>query len=225
MKQATKYILFIAALASLTSGIVYAQTTPAQVTLTWHANNFYPADYAAKALAAPNTPISVAVEVIKNNKHVDLSQATISWYVDEKFLNRDKGLDEAIFNVSKISGDSHFARVKIVAGTETYESSVNIPIVKNSIILPIPYPNRSVTGGNQISLQAIPYFFNITSLQDLAFTWQVNNQAVEGNDSQLTLKLGTPQSESDRLIQINVLAQNQKNPLEFFRYRTDVSVY
>lgn len=76
-----------------------------------------------------------------------------------------------------------------------------------------------------MSLQAIPYFFNVNALSDILLSWQVNGENLSGSDSQLNLKIGAPQSESDRTIQINVLAQNQKNALEFSRFRTNLNVY
>lgn len=202
----------------------FAQTTP-QVIITWHANNFYPADYGGKPLVTQNTPVSLAVESAKNNKTLDLSQAAVTWYVDEKFLNEDKGLTGTTFNATKTSGDSHFVRVRVVSGSDTYEGSMNIQIEKYQVVVPVPFPSQAVTGGSEMSLQAIPYFFNVNALSDILLSWQVNGENLSGSDSQLNLKIGAPQSESDRTIQINVLAQNQKNALEFSRFRTNLNVY
>jgi len=198
-----------------------AQTVSPQVILTWHANNFYPADYEAKPLATPNTPISVSVAVIKNSKLLDLSQATIMWYVDENLVNPGTDPEEITFTATKSAGDAHFVRVKVITQTDSYDGSINVPVVNPQIILPVPYENQTVPAESTVSLQAIPYFFNVSALQDLSFFWKVNDQDISGNDNQLALQTGSSHGQT---LQVNLLAQNQKNQLEYSRYRTQIII-
>lgn len=198
------------------SSVAGAQT-PAQVILTWQANNFYPADYTGKALATPNTPVTVSVEVLHDGKLIDLSDGTFTWYVDEKLLSRTQGLKEILFTVKKSVEDSHFIRVTIQSGNDLFESSIRIPVSKQIVVLESPYPNHLVRAGSQVVLQAMPYFFNMPSFQDLTFSWQINNgeQRRSGNDNQLVLNVGTPQTPNQDIIRITTLVQNKNNPLEF----------
>lgn len=191
--------------------------TPGQVILTWQANNFYPADYAGKALATPNTPVTISAEILRDGKLIDLSKGTFTWYVDEKLLSRAQGLKEILFTVKKSVGDSHFIRVTIKSGNDLFESSVRIPISRQTVVLESPYPNHLVRAGSQAVLQAMPYFFNIPSLQDLTFSWQINNdkQKGSGSDNQLILNIGTPQTPNQDVIRITTLVRNKNNPLEF----------
>ena len=191
--------------------------TPAQVILTWQANNFYPADYTGKALATPNTPVTVSAEVLRDGKLIDLSEGTFTWYVDEKFLNRTQGLKEILFTVKKPVGDSHFIRVTIQLGNSLFESSIRVPVSKHLVVLENPYPNQLVRVGSKTIIRAVPYFFNISSFQDLTFSWQINNseQGGGGSDNQLVLNIGTPQTPSQNKLRITTLVQNKNNPLEF----------
>jgi hypothetical protein len=225
MKSNIKKIVFVAVLVFSMAGVVGAQTQTGQAIITWHANNFYPSDYEGKPLATQNTSVSLSVAVVRNGKPLDLSQATITWYVDEKFLNEGKGLTRTTMSATKTYGDQHLVRVRVLSGNDSYESSINLPIAKYQVVVPVPLPNQAASGGAEISLQAVPYFFNANTLADILFSWQVNGENLSGNDSQLNLKTVSPQSEAERTVQINVLGQNQKNALEFSRYRTTLNVY
>jgi len=207
------------------SSVAGAQS-PAQVILTWQAHNFYPANYAGKALATPNTLVKISAEILQNNKLLDLSNDTFLWYVDEKLLTRGRGLKETSFTIKKLAGDSHFVRVAIEREEGVSESSTRIPVSKHRIVIESPYPNNLVETGNKILLQAIPYFFNISSLQDLEFFWQVNEEEVRGgSDNQLTINIGTSQTKSQNIVQVAGSARNTKNPLEFSSDRIRLTTY
>ncbi len=199
---------------------------PAQVILTWQANNFYPADYTGKALATPNTPVTVSTEILRDGKLIDLSKGTFTWYVDEKLLNRTQGLKEILFTVKKPVGDSHFIRVTIQSGNDFFESSIRIPVSQQIVVLESPYPNNIVRAGSQAVLQAMPYFFNIPSFQDLTFSWQINDgeRGGNGSDNQLVLNIGTPQTPNQDKLRITTFVQNENNLLEFANERLRLTI-
>ncbi|MCP6720114.1 MAG: hypothetical protein KJI72_02180 [Patescibacteria group bacterium] len=223
---ATNYKLLVLLFVSFLLITKTDAQTPGQVILTWQANNFYPADYTGKALATPNTPVTISAEVLRDGKLVNLSEGTFTWYVDEKFLNRAQGLKEIFFAVKKSAGDSHFIRVAIQLGNSFFESSIRIPVSKQIVVLESPYSNNLVRAGSQAVLQAIPYFFNIPSFQDLTFSWQINNDERKGsgNDNQLVLNIGTPQTPDQDVIRITTLVQNKNNPLEFSNERIQLTI-
>ncbi len=199
--------------------------TPAQVILTWQANNFYPADYPGRALATPKTPVSVSAEVLRSNKFIDTSKANFTWLVDEKLLTSGVGLKEVVFNVSKAPGDSHFIRVSINLNNEAFENAVRVPVSKPVLVLDAPYPNALVKAGGKALVEAVPYFFNISSLQNLAFSWQVGNsdQKESGSDNELILNVGTPTGAEPIVIFGSV--RNANDLLEFASDRIRLIIY
>ena len=205
--------------------IAQAQISNSQVILTWQANNFYPANYQGKALATPNSPVSVTAEVVKNSNLLDLSQANFTWYVNEKFLTSGRGVKEIVFPVKKLGGDDYFIRVKIELRNEQFETSIHIPIASQTIVLESPYPKQRVPAQNRIALEAVPYFFNVPSIKDLTFSWRVNSKDLSGdNNSRLTLNIATPFTEDQRTIRITNSVQNRLNPLEFARTNLNLIV-
>ncbi len=201
-----------------------AQTSP-QVILTWQANNFYPADYAGKAFATPKTPVSVSAEVLRNNRFVDISKADFTWLVDEKLVASGAGLKEMVFNVSKAPGDSHFVRVSIKLNNENFENALRVPVTKPVLVLEAAYPNALVRAGDKATVEAIPYFFNISSLQNLVFSWQVGegNQQESGSDNKLVLNVGAATGAQSLTISGSV--RNANDLLEFANDRIRLIVY
>jgi len=200
--------------------------TPSQVILTWQAQNFYPADFVGKAAATPNTPVTVSAEVIKDNKFIDVSAAKFFWYVDEDLIAQGIGLKEIKFTVGKLAGDSYFVRLTINAGQEKIESSVTIPISGQEVVIETGLPENRVKAESEISLKALPYFFNIDSLEDLVFSWTVNDQKqkVESGNT-LSVKVGTPYTESQRNLNLGLLLQDKKSAIEFAQNRKKIYIY
>jgi len=222
-------VLLVVGLLLLVVGhwsLVAGAQTPAQVILTWQANNFYPADYAGKALATPNTPVTISVEVLRDGKLLDTSEGTFTWYVDEKLIDRAQGLKEILFTVKNPVGDSHFVRVAIKLENDVFENSTRIPVSEHVVAIEAPYPDKLVRAGSKALLQAMPYFFNVFSLEDLTFSWKINERVSEaGSDNQLILNVGTPQTEAQRTIQIISTVQNSRNFLEFSRERIQLTTF
>ncbi len=209
-------VVLVMSLLLPSTSIVHAAIPPGQVILTWQANNFYPADYVGKALVTPGTPVSVSVEYAENGKLVDLSRASIAWYVDENFVGSGAGKKEIVFISNGAAGGSHFVRVSILSGSETLDTSIRIPIVNPKTVIDAPFPNDTVPASSKISLSASPFFWNIPDIQGLQFTWQANgSQAQATGDTSLDLTVGTPRSASDQFLLLSLLTQNSTNPLEF----------
>lgn len=191
---------------------IFSQQEP-QIIFTWQANNFFPADYKGKALIGSNSQVTVAIEAIQNNKFVDLSRAVIVWHIDGKFYNKGTGLKEINFSTDKLRGDDYFVRAVIQNNKDSFESSIRVPVSGQSLVVKIPYANNTVAVGNKILLEAIPYFFNVTSLKDLAFFWSVSDTIEQTvGDNQLTLNI--PTGERVEPLTLNLTAQNTKNKLE-----------
>ena len=98
-----------------------------QILLTWQANNFYPADYQGKPLATPNSRITVALEILKNNKFLNLNQANVFWLLDDKPIDNGRGLKEIGFVVKKQEGDNHVVRVTVQLENQKLESLILVP--------------------------------------------------------------------------------------------------
>lgn len=203
---------------------VFYCTTAAQekneIILTWQANNFFPSSYLGKALTTQYSPVSVAVELISAGKLTDLSKYQISWYLDGKYLSRGDGLKESVFLAKKTKGETHVVRVEIKNGNSILTESVSVPVFAHTLVLESPYPKNIIKPNTQISLKAMPYFFNLDTFNDLSFFWQVNGEKESsGTNNALILNIGAPTNKDDSVLEIVGSTQNIKNPMEFAKQK------
>jgi len=218
-----KKIVFLSALfvfPFLFLSAANAQTSsPAasQVFITWQAQDFTPADYQGKIIPSARTTVKLGLELLNQNKFQDLSKANIIWYLDGNFLTSGQGLKETSFTANKLAGDYHYIRTVINLGGQEYDGTVDIPTASPEIVIKTPaMANNSIPLGKNI-FEAIPYFFNVSNLQNIIFNWMVNGQTAEGaslGGSTLELDLEAPVP-ANQILDIKVTAQNSKNELEF----------
>lgn len=204
----------------------HSQTAPQrEIILSWRALNFFPANFEGKALASPFSPILVGVEVVENGKFVDVSKDQILWRLDNKFLQSGIGLKEVIFRTQKNNGDFHIVQVSIGKNGDGGEESMLIPVSSQAIVVELPYQGNSIAPDVENTIKAIPYFFNIQTLNELSFFWQINSIKKGGNSNNtLILKTGVPQVKSQNIIEITASAQNNENPLEFAKTKVWLNV-
>ncbi len=192
-----------------------AQTTVNPLIITWQANNYFPADYNGKALVTPNTLVIASAELVQNGKLADITGADIRWYVGNELAASGAGFKTLSFSAQQRPTGYQALRVSIKSGNSSFENSIQIPISQPNVVISIPSLGKTAKAGSQITLQAIPFFFNADSLRYLTFDWQINNRRVTGEGNKVTVKVGTPQSVYQNSIPVSVTVQNSDNPYEF----------
>lgn len=189
-----------------------AQSQLTQVFVTWETTNLYPANFEGKVLPTFGSPVSVSVEATRNGILLDLSQADITWELDGKFLIGGTNAHTARFIAAKGVDDTHFILVRIARGDERLETSLRIPVRAPSLAIDAPYPSGEGMGGS-MTLYAIPFFFNATSLSNLSFSWLVDGERLATrNDHALTIS-----SEgilNPRTFRVTLEATNTRDPGE-----------
>jgi hypothetical protein len=190
-----------------------AQTTHGQTLMTWQALNFYPADFAGKAIPTDGSRVLVSVELIRNGAFVDLSKYLIRWYLDSAFVGKGIGQKEMAFTVTNQSGSFHIVRASIeFASGDSADGSVSVPVGDRRIALEGISPFVEVPAQTDISLEAFPYFFNIDSIDELNFFWTVGGQRVKGVLGN-TLSLTVPADSA--ALAVGMVAQGKNDLIEY----------
>lgn len=197
----------------------YAQTAD-QLIVTWRAENLYPADFVGKPMPTSGSPIQLSVEAVIAGKITNLASADISWFLDETLLERGVGLKTTHFTARSSATNNNFVRAQVKLGAKNLETTVRIPVKQVRVVIEIPTTDKTLPANSEIQISAVPYFFNIESLENLAFNWVINNnrQKQIGN-GELTLKIGEPQSGEQQRMTITANIQNLLNPLEVAQER------
>ncbi|MEK7512828.1 MAG: hypothetical protein AAB601_01375, partial [Patescibacteria group bacterium] len=161
--------------------------------------------------------VQMAVEALKDGRLVNLSRATIFWYLDNKLISRGEGLKETLFSATRQAGDTHTVRVVAqLPEEERLEASFQVPAGERRLAIGGVSRGAALAPGGQVALEALPYFFNIASVADLTFFWSIGGArqpGITGNTVTMTAPTG------ERAVEIQLSAQGARDPYEFAQTR------
>ena len=161
------------------------------------------------------TSVAIALEVNDNKKIADVSKNEIRWFSNNQLIASGAGLKNIIYTVpSTAAGDTAIKVVIINYRGANLEKFSAIPITNPEVVIESPYPEEEISKAVSV-FRAVPYFFNVVSLENFVFTWLANNQPATdavGNSNILTLDTNGSQT-GDQVI-ISVTTTNTKNGLE-----------
>lgn len=173
---------------------VSAQNQKPEITLTWSTNSYVPFDYPAKALPAKNSIIEIAAVIAPQN--INPQALNYYWYLDDNLERSGSGLakDVFLFKTTKNAGQSHQIKLwlKNQAGAFMGEKTIEIKIVAPEIHLGSLISD--LKSGEEKQFIALPYFFNIKSVDDLNYNWSFGQEkaqiAAPENPGIFLLKVG-----------------------------------
>ncbi|MCS6789158.1 MAG: hypothetical protein NZ484_01140 [Patescibacteria group bacterium] len=189
-------IVFIIIFIFFGYNFILAQNNKADnIIISWQTSNFVPNFFRGKILPSPGSMINVSLELVQNNKLVDLSNTKIYWYVNNELISNIKGNKKINFlapNDTKVDIRVELPELNIL-------KTIEIPITKPKIVINAPFPKKQVYSNN-FDLVAYPYFFNIPNnfeTNEYLFPeWQINRSPA------------TPYSYDPFKINIQVIGEN-----------------
>jgi hypothetical protein len=176
------------------------------ILFTWRAENYAPPEYIGKILPISNSRVVISAELINQGKVVNLSERTVNWFLDDKFITGGPGLQKVTM---RSPGTTMYIRVEI--------NGYDMPTVSNSVEIPVAFPQAVITYHSPLDvlssaafqLTATPYFFNIVNPKLLSFNWLVNGVAptnLQSPDS-LAVSLNNPREGDPIAVSLSI-----KNP-------------
>jgi len=191
-----------------------------ELIVTWRAANFYPISYTGKAIPSYGTKIYFVVEGIQDGKLLDLSRANIEWRKNGERIRGGDGQKEAMVVFNK-NDETSFVSVAVTANGTTVIKNVSVPVIEPQLILEVPYLNMTVAKNADVAITATPYFFNAQTINDFSFSWIVNGiKKGTGSNNKLILNTGSPNTDSDSIVNISGYAQNKRSLLEIKKTQT-----
>lgn len=190
-----------------------AQTVP-EFIISWRAINYVPSNYQGKAMPANSTPIEISFDIVESGKIINLAANEIRWFLDGDLFKSGNGLKSLRFN-----SKSQNQQTRIVIANykgANLEKIFIIPAQTPKLVIDTRLPNANV-GLGKYRLEALPYFFNIFSIQELKFDWSSNNQPISGGvgDPQiLDLDFSSESAPAETNIRISAIVSNRFNPVE-----------
>lgn len=203
-----------------------ALAASSQVILTWNASSFHPSLYPGRVLPSPKSSFAVTASMLTGGKFADLSNRTVTWYENEDRIQSGTGLTAITITTNQDAGTNEVVRAEVAFGTSTVSQSVVIPIAPPSVVIEIPYPGGQVKAGSQISLRATPFFFNISSLSDLIFYWQIGDiKKNMGSSNSISLSLGALPGGSSQTISVSSYVQSKRDLTNIIKTDTSIGVH
>jgi hypothetical protein len=201
-----------------------AQSSPSlDIVLTWRAHTYYPANFNGKAEATPGAPVTIGLQVLKDGVIIDPAEMNFVWRLDGVVISRGIGLSYAEFFATATPNTHHEVRVSVSKkGNSLGEGFTTIPVRRPLLVLEHSYPDRILQSGTQVPMRLVPYFFTVSSLDDLRFFWQVDGGDYETSDGDNALVLtvgGLPEGVPKQTFVITGTAQNIIREIEFANTR------
>jgi len=148
-----------------------------QFLISWKAYNYTPDWYQGKSFPIYSTPVEVAFELIDNNKIANLSKNEIRWYINDALFTKGVGLKNIRFTPTNQAGSNISIRIAIQKyNNGELNKFIYIPSKNPEAIISSPYLTKNVILGNNYQFEVFPFFFNVSSLNNINFGWTVNNQ-------------------------------------------------
>lgn len=156
---------------------VYAQTAQPQLVVTWRTSGSYaPSDYQGKILPGYGARIIASLEAFSGGSILNLKSQTIYWYLNDVLLGGGVGVQTISFPPFGEPPTNMTLRVELPRYSSGYLlHEIQIPTVQPTAVIDAPYPRGNVSA-SPVTVNALPYFFNVTSASDLSYSWAVNDQ-------------------------------------------------
>lgn len=204
--------LFCLAFAAIVL-IPAAHAAGPQVILSWTADSAVPAAYPGKALPSPGSQMTASVEVFSGGSFANLQSKTVYWYLDGSYIGGGVGKQTVSFMApGHLEIMSLRAQITNFAGSGIMDTE-HIQMADPSVVIVAPYPGRSFSGST-VQVQAAPYYWKASKLNNLTFAWTVNGQTVtaQENPQDLTINLD-PSTAPGYQLSTNVLIKETDDPL------------
>jgi len=180
--------------------------------VSWQAQNYAPLEFTGKILPTRETTIELGVDLLVNGKIVDLSKHSIRWLVNNEEEALGTGLQSISFTFpAHVGGEQRVKAVVLNYRGEDLEKTISVPVVDPEVIIRSTVQNKTIAPG-EVEFHALPYFFNVTSLQDIFLQWQANGVKTTANTPILVLDLSD--APSGDVLNLSLNALNFKNDIE-----------
>jgi hypothetical protein len=187
--------------------------------ISWQASDFVPSMYEGRILPIKNSQVEIGFDLIDSDgKFVDVSKQKIQWNINHEPYQTSIGLKKIKFFVSNSDNDvveiliSNYTDSKYKTPSEISQFVVVSAFAPKAVIhTSDPYKALRV-GDNRIA--ALPYFFNINSLNDLLFNWKVDGKKINNNLNLLSVNI--PENKIiNNYSGIDLYIQNANDNFEF----------
>ena len=208
--------------------------------LTWSTNTYAPFTYLGKPLPTYESTVRISLLPLKQPK-INLDNLIYKWYLDDVFQKYASGENrqEFMFRPNSAAGTRSFVDLQIEdhEGNIYLKISTNVPIIAPEAVL---YPAdgstdesnlgapsaAEISPGQEQNFIALPFFFNISSPNDLEYQWTFNGQTIAKIDSpnKFSLKVAEGDLQESFTRELSVSVVNPLNRIQMASGKIEIAI-
>lgn len=147
--------------------------------LTWQTSTNVPHWFSGKILPIRGSTVKILLTALNNGAAFDLSGFDVSWNINRRLIEKGDNLTTLEYTIGEFSPPELELDVIITQGrskriARTY---LTIPVTEPRVVISVPYANNFVPQ-EDMTLQAVPFFFDNALANILSFAWSINNSVV-----------------------------------------------
>ncbi len=217
-----------------TTNTAKTSTAPAltanDLVLVWSANTYIPPAYPGKALATFGSVVEVLAFPISPNG-AKISNVNFNWYLNGAFQDYASGVNKQKFSfrADQVASGQEVIDLKLTDAQdqEILSLSTAINIVSPEAVL---YPtdkqssnfslarddSPTMAPGQEMAFTALPYFFSVSSLDDLNYQWTFEGKTMDRTEekNKFTIKTAAADLAASFQRELDVLAVNPLNEIQ-----------
>ncbi len=197
----------------LAANITHGEEEP-HLVITWQAKSYAPLGYEGKILPTEKSLVNASVALIERGAPVNISNETVYWYLNEKFLAGGQGIRSVQFRTPELGGGSIKLRVHLPGYKgKLIINTIEIPVTFPQLAIDAPFFNKTV--GTKFTVRARPFFFNVERVSQLKYSWRVNGAPPKSSENPESLDVSVnADAPPGSQIEIRSVVSNPKADLE-----------
>ncbi len=184
--------------------------------INWKASVYVPFFYTGKALPTLGSKIEVSFELLHDDQIVSLKGREVRWFIGNKQVAKGPNLKKTIYNIPGEQTGNLAIRLEVSGPYGEVNKVFTIPVTSPKVV--IEDKNQGILNKGNNNYLAWPYFFNVKKMDELGFTWQIDEDRTTGKpDQRNTLDLNVAKDVNDYNSELSATIQKLNNLLEIGR--------
>lgn len=187
--------------------------------VSWKSSSFIPSTYEGRALPIKNSMVDIGFDLVDSTgKFIDISKQKVQWNINHEVYQTGVGLKKIKLFISNSDQDvveiliSNYTDSKYKTPSEISQF-VTLSAFSPKAIIHTSDPYRALHAGEN-RIVAIPYFFNVNSINNLLFNWKIDGKKINNNLNLLSINI-PENTVANNYSGVNLFVQNTNDAFEF----------
>ncbi len=210
-----KYLKILLLVLMITTANACTAKAATEFLTSWKANTFVNAAYTGKILPTRGSQVTLAFELLDNDKIADISKNEVAWFRGGSKFDSGLGKRKTTLTLPTLNNNESVI-VKIIVRQNkgaNIEKFVIIPIASPEVVINSPYPLNIISAGLS-SFAPMFYFWNTDKTSNLLVSWTNGNEETQELAGNSVLQLSIPAGVAKTQLRLAATAKNPEREFE-----------